>query len=77
MLLNCTSEEISSFRNVLLSVYDGATKDTYDDSDKDALKDLLGRLEKITPEKSNWDKIQWLQIDYLKSNISEFIEKIW
>ncbi len=77
MLMKCTAEEISSFRSILLSAYDGAAKDAYDDSDKDALKDLLGRLEKITPEKVNWDKIQWLQIDYLKSNISEFIAKIW
>lgn len=76
MLMNCTAEEISSFRSILLSVYDGATKETYDDSDKEALNDLLGRLGKINPEKSNWDKIQWMQIDYLKFNLSEFITKI-
>ena len=76
MLINCTAEEISSFRNILFSVYDGATKETYDDSDKDALNDLLGRLEKIAPEKSNWDKIQWMQIDYMKQNITEFIRKL-
>lgn len=75
MLINCTAEEISSFRSILLSVYDGATIETYDDSDKEALNDLLGRLGKIIPEKSNWDKIQWMQIDYLKFNLSEFITK--
>ncbi len=76
MLINCTAEEISRFRSILRSVYDGATKETYDDSDKDALNDLLGRLEKIAPEKSNWDKIQWMQIDYMKQNITEFIRKL-
>lgn len=76
MLMNCTAEEISSFRSILLSVYDGATKETYDNSDKEALNDLLGKLEKINPEKSNWDKIQWMQIDSLKFVLSELITKI-
>ena len=77
MLQNCTSDEIGCFRSILLLVYNGAIQGTYDDSDKKALRNLLNKLEKIAPGKVNWDRIQWLQIDYLKQNIEEFISKLW
>lgn len=77
MLLSCSSNEISCFRSILLSFYNDAIQGAYDDSDKKALSDLLEKLEKITPGKAQWDKIQWLQIDYLKQNIEEFIRKLW
>ncbi len=73
MLINCTAQQISCFRDILISVYTGIPKGTYDESDKGALKDLLDKLNKITPEKSDWDKIQWLQIDHLRHNVNEFI----
>ncbi|SEW26677.1 hypothetical protein SAMN05216413_1755 [Ruminococcaceae bacterium KH2T8] len=76
MLTDCTAEQISDFRSILISVYDRAMQDTYDESDKKALKDLLDKLNKISPAGSNWDKIQWMQINYLKDNITDFISKI-
>ena len=76
MLSDCTSQQIDDFRGLLFVYYRYVAKNEYDESDRTVLEQLLDQLNKRIKEKHNWDKIQLLQIDYLISNIKEFIEKL-
>lgn len=72
----CSAEQISDFRGLLFVFYRDVAKNEYDEADRESLSLLLDRIEKRGANKKKWDKIQSLQIAYLKSNISEFIEKM-
>lgn len=76
MLGKCSSEQINDFRGILFVFYRNVAKNEYDEADVEALSQLLTSIEKKKKGKNNWDKIQLLQIDYLRSNVNEFIEKM-
>lgn len=76
MLSDCTAQEIDDFRGILFVYYRDVAKNEYDESDRTVLEQLLLLLNRKIKGKHNWDKVQLLQIDYLISNIKEFIEKM-
>ena len=76
MLSECSAQQIDDFRGILFVYYRYVAKNEYDESDKTVLAQLLVLLNKRIKGKHNWDKIQLLQIDFLISNIKEFIEKM-
>ena len=76
MLSECSSQQIDDFRGVLFVFYRNVAKNEYDESDRLILERFLTMLNKRVREKHNWDRIQLLQIDYLISNVKEFIEKM-
>jgi hypothetical protein len=71
-----TAAQIDDFRGLLFVFYRDVAKDEYDDVDREAFELLLTLLTEKTGKNNKWDKIQLLQIDYLLSNIKEFIEKM-
>ena len=76
MLGKSSAEQINDFRGILFVFYRDVARNEYDEDDRKALSQLLESIEKKRKGKNNWDKIQLLQIDYLKSNISDFISKM-
>ena len=76
MLGDSTADQIDDFRGLLFVFYRDVAKNEYDDVDREVLEQLLNLLTKKIEKKNKWDKIQRLQIDYLISNIKEFIEKM-
>ena len=77
MFEKCTSEQIDDFRGLLFVFYRDVAKNEYEESDKVALSHLLESLqEKISEKNNNWDRIQLLQIEYLISNLKEFVSKM-
>jgi hypothetical protein len=76
MLLKSTSKQLDDFRGILFAIYRHAVKGEFDENDIDAMKQLLKKVEeKITGENS-WDKIQFMQIDYLMQNLKQFIKQL-
>ncbi len=76
MLKKATSNQINDFRGILLAVYRNASKGQFSEDDLEAFKRLLSLLEKNNNSKTQWDKIQKCQIQYLKENIESFIRSI-
>lgn len=40
------------------------------------MKQLLGLVEEKCNEENDWDKIQMMQINWLKSNLNQFIQQM-
>lgn len=76
MLLKSTSEQLQDFRGILFAVYRNAGKGEYDEKDIEAMKQLLAIVEEKYDGENMWDKIQLMQINWLKSNLKDFIEQI-
>ncbi len=76
MLTKCSSSQIQLFRGILLAVYRDKEKNSFDELDVITLSKMRNSLDKSLKENSSWDNIQKLQIDYLISNLDEFISKL-
>lgn len=76
MLLKSTSEQLQDFRGILFAVYRNAGKGEFDEKDIEAMKQLLAIVEEKYDGENMWDKIQLMQINWLKSNLKDFIEQI-
>lgn len=76
MLLKSTSEQLHDFRGILFAVYRNAGKGEFDEKDIEAMKQLLAIVEEKYDGENMWDKIQLMQINWLKSNLKDFIEQI-
>lgn len=76
MLLKSTSEQLQDFRGILFAVYRNAGKGEFDEKDIEAMKQLLAIVEEKYDGENMWDKIQLMQIKWLKSNLKDFIEQI-
>lgn len=76
MLLKSTSEQLHDFRGILFAVYRNAGKGEFDEKDIEAMKQLLAIVEDKYDGENMWDKIQLMQINWLKSNLKDFIEQI-
>ena len=73
MLLKSTSKQLQDFRGILFAVYCYTGIKEFDEKDIDAMKQLLEKIGKKCYGENSWDKIQMLQIDWLKSNLNDFI----
>ena len=76
MLKKCNAAQINDFRGILFLFYRDVTNDEYAEDDKETMVQLINHLNKEVKGNSSWDKIQLLQIGYLKTNLEEFIEKM-
>lgn len=76
MLLKSTSEQLHDFRGILFAVYRNAGKGEFNEKDIEAMKQLLAIVEEKYDGENMWDKIQLMQINWLKSNLKDFIEQI-
>lgn len=74
MLVESSAGEIDQFRGVLFAVYRNARKGQFDEKDVVVLKKILDLISKEKDKNNSWDKIQLMQIDWLKSNLNEFIK---
>lgn len=76
MIKKCSSKQINDFRGLLFVFYRSVYKNEYDSEDVKFLEQFVDRLETDFSPGKRWDKIQYLQLDFLKSNIKEFIEQM-
>lgn len=76
MLKQCAAEKIQVFREILFAVYRYASKNEFDSGDVEAMQDFLSMVEKERGEQNKWDKIQKMQIEYLCSNLKQFISQM-
>ena len=76
MLLKSTSKQLQAFRGILFAVYRDTGIKEFDEKDIEAMKQLLEKVGKKCDGENSWDKIQMLQIDWLKSNLDEFVQKM-
>lgn len=76
MLKHCTSEQMNDFRGILLAVFRNASKNQFDKKDVEMMKQLLELIEEIDAEENEWDKIQEMQMDFLKANLMQFIRQM-
>ena len=76
MLLKSTSEQLHDFRGILFAVYRNAGKGEFNEKDIEAMKQLLAIVEEKYDGENMWDKIQLMQLNWLKSNLKDFIEQI-
>lgn len=76
MLAKSSSEQLGDFRGILFAVYRYAVKSEFDEKDIEAMKQLLGLVEEKCNEENDWDKIQMMQINWLKSNLNQFIQQM-
>lgn len=76
MLLKSTSEQLQDFRGILFAIYRHAGKGEFDEKDIETMKQLLAKVEKKYDGENPWDKIQLMQINWLKSNLKNFIEQM-
>ncbi len=73
MLMKSTSEQLQIFREILFAVYRYAKNGEFDEKDIEAMKQLLKLLETTLNGENKWDKIQLMQINWLKLNLNQFI----
>ena len=73
MLKQCTAEKIQVFRGILFAIYRYAGKNEFVSGDIEAMQDFLSMVEEVRMEQNEWDKIQKIQIEYLCSNLKQFI----
>lgn len=73
MLMKSTSRQLQSFRGILFVVYRHTKKGEFDEADIEAMKQLLKLIEVKLNGENQWDKIQLMQINWLKSNLNQFI----
>ena len=76
MLAKSSSEQLGDFRGILFAVYRYAVKSEFDEKDIEAMKQLLGLVEEKCNEENDRDKIQMMQINWLKSNLNQFIQQM-
>lgn len=80
MLLKSTSEQLNDFRGVLFAIYRHAGKGEFDKKDIEAMMQLQEKLQEKLQEndsvENTWDKIQLMQINFLKSNLEQFINQM-
>lgn len=76
MLSKSTSKQLQDFRGILFAVYRDTGIKEFDEKDIDAMKQLLEKVGKKCDGEDSWDKIQMLQIDWLKSNLNDFIMQL-
>ncbi len=76
MLKNSSSRQIHDFRGILFVVYRNANKGDFDEKDIIVFNKLKEGLQAQLQKKNKWDKIQILQIDFLISNISDFVKQL-
>lgn len=76
MLTESTSKQLQNFRGILFAVYRYAKKGEFDEADIEAMKQLLKLIEVKLNEENQWDKIQLMQINWLKLNLNQFIEQM-
>ena len=76
MLAKSSSEQLGDVRGILFAVYRYAVKSEFDEKDIEAMKQLLGLVEEKCNEENDWDKIQMMQINWLKSNLNQFIQQM-
>lgn len=76
MLENSSAWQIDIFREVLFLIYRNASKNMFDEADVISMKKIKENLENRLSKTDKWDRIQKLQISYLISNLSEFIEQL-
>lgn len=73
MLMKSTSGQLKNFRGILFAVYRYAKKGEFDEKDIEAMKQLLKLVEVKLNGENQWDKIQLMQINWLKLNLNQFI----
>lgn len=76
MLMKSTSGQLQDFRGILFAVYRHARKGEFDEKDIEAMKQLLALVEEKVDGENQWDKIQLMQINWLKLNLNEFISQM-
>lgn len=76
MLLKSSSEQLQDFRWILFAIYRHAGKGEFDEKDIETMKQLLAKVEEKYDGENPWDKIQLMQIKWLKSNLKGFIEQM-
>lgn len=76
MLMKSTSEQLQNFRGILFTVYRYAKRGEFDEADVQAMKQLLKLIDVTLNGENEWDKIQLMQINWLKLNLNQFIEKM-
>lgn len=76
MLKQCTAEKIQVFRGILFAVYRYAGKNDFAYEDVEEMQAFLSMVEEERVEQNEWDKIQKIQIEYLCSNLKQFISQM-
>lgn len=76
MLKKSNAQQIQDFRGILFAIYRDSGRGEYDEKDIDAMKELLELLNKQENTELYWDKIQLMQIEYLKDNLEEFMRNM-
>lgn len=74
MLLISNAYQICGFRSILIAVYRNADNKQFIEKDIEYMNELYNLLDNSTS--SNWDKIQLMQIRYLKENLKTFIQQL-
>ena len=74
MLLKSNAHQISDFRGILLAVYRNAGNKQFIENDIEHMNELYNLLDNA--ENNNWDKIQLMQIRFLKENLKTFIKQL-
>lgn len=80
MLLKSTSKQLNDFRGVLFAIYRHVGKGEFDKRDIEAMMQLQEKLQEKIQEndscENTWDKIQLMQINFLRSNLEQFINQM-
>ena len=80
MIFHSSSEQIMKFRSILFAVYRHASKADFIESDKNTMEEILKLVQKkLDPDsykEYGIDKIQLLQLEYLRDNLNTFITQM-
>lgn len=76
MLGKSTSRQLHDFRGILFMVYRDSGIRDFDERDIESMRQLLELINEKCNCDNQWDKIQLMQINWLKSNLKQFVEQL-
>lgn len=76
MLGKSTSRQLHDFRGILFMVYRDSGIRDFDERDIESMRQLLELINEKCNRDNQWDKIQLMQINWLKLNLKQFVEQL-
>ena len=76
LLKNSSSRQIRRIRSCFSTVYSFSNINEFFVDDRESLQDLKGKVEELIINNTKIDKIQKLQLNYLVSNLNDYIERL-
>ena len=76
LIKRCSASQIYDLREIFHTIYSFSNIDDFFMGDRESLVELRDKISELQNEGLEFDKIQNLQLNYLKENLDKFIDRL-